>query len=167
MNALATRWYSRRFVLPLGLVLVLGVTVETQAQDQPPAPPSGNTRQSIVTNQFNTVSGGALQQRRPGLTVQQGTAVHNGSTAFFDGNVVDERSFIGQTIRDIFVSILDRINLALSALTGPFGGGDLLGDLIGQLGQTGTMPSTPIAPTSPTTTAPDITPAPTVPAPLP
>lgn len=156
MNATANRWCSRRFVLPLALVLVLGAAAQTQAQDQPPAPPSGNTRQSIITNQFNTVSGGALQQRRPGLYVQQGTSVHNGNTAFFDGNVVDERSFIGQMIRDIFVTILDSINQALSLLNA-FGGNSPLSGLTDLIDQIGTTPKT---------IAPDITPTPTGPAPV-
>ena len=164
MNASVNRWSARRSVLPLALVFVLAFAAQTQAQDNLPEPPSGNTRQPIVTDQFNTTSGGALQLRRPGLYVEQGIAVQNGGAGFFDGGeIVDPHSFIGQTIRDIFTIIIDSINDALSLLAGPFGGGSLLGDIIDQLGQTGT-PSTPI---TPTTTAPDISAATTVPAPVP
>lgn len=162
MNASVMRWCSQRLVLPLALALVLGVAVQTQAQDQPPTPPSGNTRQPIVTNQFNTVNGGALQQRRPGLFVQQGTSVHNGNMSFFDGNVVDERSFVGQMVRDIFVTVLDSINQALALLAGPFGGNSLLGDLINQLGASGVKPVVTEATPTITETTPDLTPAPTV-----
>lgn len=147
----------------MALVLVLGVAVQTQAQDQPPTPPqgpSGNARQPVITNQFNTVSGGALQQRRPGLTVQQGTAVQGGSTAFFDGNVIDERNFIGQMIRDIFVTILDSINDALSLLNA-FGGDGPLSGLTDLIDQIDTTPTTTETTPTTTETAPDITPTPT------
>ena len=62
------------------MVLVFAFAAQTQAQDNLPEPPSGNTRQPIVSDQFNTTSGGALQLRRPGLYVQQGIAVQNGGT---------------------------------------------------------------------------------------
>ncbi len=146
------------------MVLVIAFAAQTQAQDNLPEPPSGNTRQPIVTDQFNTTSGGALQLRRPGLYVQQGIAVQNGGAGFIDGGeIVAPHSFIGQTIRDIFTIIIDSINDALSLLAGPFGGGSLLGDIIDQLDQTGT-PSTPMTPTA-TGTAPDVMPAPTGPPP--
>ena len=163
MNASVTRWCSRQSFLALTLVLVLAFAAKTQAQQQPPTPPttptgpSGNERQPVVTNQFSTVNGGALQQRRPGLTVQQGTAVHNGSMTFFDGNVVDQPSFIGQTIRDIFQTILDSINQTLSLLTGSFGSGNSLGGLTGLLGQIGTTPTTTTTTPTTTTTTPTTT----------
>lgn len=164
MNATGNRWSVRRLVFPMALVVALAVTAGAQAQD-PPTTPSGNTRQPIVTNQFSTVGGGALQQRRPGLFVRQGIAVHSGSTAFFDGNVVDERSFVGQTVRDVAVTFLDSLNQFLDLINGAFGSGGALSGLTDLLGQFGTAPAT----TTPTTTeaARVLTPAPSdvVPAP--
>lgn len=163
MKFAVNRWSARRFVLPLALVLVLAFAAQTQAQDQLPEEPAGNTRQPIVTDQFNTTSGGALQLRRPGLYVQQGIAVQNGGTGFFDGEEeVAPHSFIGQLVRDIFVTILDTINQALSLLTGSFGGDSPLGGLTDLLDQFGTAPTTTAARVltpAPTDTVPDVPPA--------
>ena len=163
MKSTVNRWNSRRFALSLALVLVFAFAAQTQAQDNLPEPPSGNTRQPIVTDQFNTTSGGALQQRRPGLYIQQGIAVQNGGTGFFDGEEeVAPHSFIGELVRDIFVTILDTINQALSLLTGSFGGDSPLSGLTNLLDQFGTAPTTTaarvLAP-APTDTVPDVPPA--------
>lgn len=136
MNAKTIKRIRPSLILSIaGGLCVLPATQAARAQEPPP---TGNTRQPIVTNQFTTTTGGALQQRRPGLFIQQGVAVNQGGGAFFDGNVVDERGFIGETIRMILLDILDMINNALSALNllsgdNPLAGLGDLGDVSGLL----------------------------------
>ena len=80
-------------------LIVLGVVMlqasPAVAQDEPPTnlpeddepgttPVSG--RQPIVTNQFATTTTGALQERHPGLYVQQGIASTRGELDFLTGD---------------------------------------------------------------------------------
>ena len=136
---------GRSLLFAAVMLLPALITADRTAAQQAP---SGNTRQPIVTNQFTTTGGGALQQRRPGLYVQQGIAVQQGSSGFFDGDVPEQFGFFEETIRIILLDILEMLSEALSGLNlltggnplaGLLGGTDLGGILDGLTGDDGTI----------------------------
>ncbi len=104
-----------------------------QAQDaQDPQDGPGTTpatgRQPTVTNQFTTATGGAIQNRRPGLYVQQGIAVHEGNMGFFTGVPDEPPNFLRDTMEQIMFEIfdviqgfMDGIQLFINSLTGQSG----------------------------------------------
>lgn len=115
------------------LAIALGVVAvaATRANAQDGQPPEG--RQPVITNQFATTTGGALQARRPGLFIQQGIGVNQGTVSFFDGNVDDSDSFFQETsfliiesFMNTIMSFLDTINLASAFIDFGtiFGGGN-------------------------------------------
>lgn len=123
-------------------------TTQTDTTNQPI---SGNTRQPIISGdgQFTTLTSGALQNRAPGNYTQQGMAVNNGTLNMFDGNVVDNPSFIGETFRMIMLDVLDMISQFLSSLNLVTGGNPLAGGQTTSLtnlltGGTGSGSSVPI-----------------------
>ena len=93
---------------------------EAQAQDRQP---------NVITNQFSTTTGGALNARRPGLIIQQGIAAQQGSLEIVggpmpeDGFLQETMFIIMQSIFDSILGILDTINLAagLGGLANIFG----------------------------------------------
>ena len=120
------------FMAGLTVSLLLVTAYVTRAQD--PAPPSGNTRQTLITNQFTTVTNGSLQLRRPGNWVGQGIAVANGSAGFFDGGeIVEEPNFFSETFDMIVLQILDMITQMIQGLN-LLGGGNPLSGLTGLTG---------------------------------
>jgi len=91
---------------------------------------SGNTRQTLITNQFSSTSAGSLQARRPGLWIQQGIAVSNGATDFFTGVPDEEPNFFRDTFDQMFEEtakvisqILTGINTFVTSLFNGGGGG--------------------------------------------
>lgn len=110
----------RRIRRPLLLVLlaaglVLLVSEYNRAQDAGTG--AGTGRQPTISDQFTTVSSGALQSRRPGIFVQQAIAVNNGGGEFLDGAPIDQpRSFLGQVWHDMLLGIIDMINNFLTAI---------------------------------------------------
>ncbi len=111
----------------------------TDPNGSAPQQPTGNERQPVITadGQFTTVTSGALQNRAPGLYVQQGLAVNNGTLDLFDGNVDDSPGFIGETFEMILLSVLDIINQFLTSLNLVSGNNSLSGLLPG--GSTGSL----------------------------
>lgn len=120
--------------LMFALVMALQPS-NAQAQTPTTQPSTGSGgRQPLITNVFGTTTGGALQNRRPGLEIQQAIAIHNGDDSSFDGNVTEEPpTFIEDTVQqmllavfDGFTQILDGIGFLISGT-----GGDLTGVLNG------------------------------------
>lgn len=145
MNATQTR--ATHLVRALAFGFACFWASEAWSQDQTPV--SG--RQPIVTNQFNTTTGGALQSRRPGLYVQQGIASTQGSLSFLTGDVPIEESFIresaGLIMQSVFDSILGLVNtLSAGASFGIFDG--VFNTLSGLFGG---MPAGPTPIPNPTT----------------
>ncbi len=102
-----------------------------QAQDRQEGPGTApvSGRQPIVTNQFTAATGGAIQNRRPGLYVQQGIAVHEGTTGFFTGVPDEPPNFLRDTLEqilfeafDVIQGFMDGIQLFISSLTGQSSG---------------------------------------------
>jgi len=102
----------------------------------------------VITDQFNTVTSGALQARRPGLQI---TASQNVSLDDFDSEPFEEDTeFVQDTINVFVLQIIEVIDNILSSLSlavggNPFGGGGLggggLGGLFGLLtGGSGSIP---------------------------
>lgn len=119
----------------LALALVLMATYLTHAQTQP----SGNTRQPIVGNQFSTTTNGALQERRPGTYVQQGTAVQQGSADFIVGDAMPaEPGFYRETFELLALQVIDIISQLLQSLNLLTGANPLSG-LTDGLGLTGNI----------------------------
>ncbi|MBN2560756.1 MAG: hypothetical protein JXQ75_07495 [Phycisphaerae bacterium] len=103
----------------LCLIAALGIVLLTSSfavpQDEPQVPSSG-TRQTIITNQFNAATAGLIQERRPGLWVQQGIAVHQGSTTFFTGVPDEEPNFFRDTFNQVVTDIVSVIQGAMDGL---------------------------------------------------
>ncbi|MFH1417926.1 MAG: hypothetical protein ABII12_06530 [Planctomycetota bacterium] len=79
----------------------------THDDNQPGTTPISG-RQPTVDNQFATTSGGALNDRRPGLYVQQGIASTNGQLSMIDGTVPEEQlSFFAETFNGIYMNVFD------------------------------------------------------------
>lgn len=111
----------------------------TQPGTPPDQSPTGNERQPTINaaGQFTTLTSGALQNRAPGNYVQQGLAMNTGNLDMFDGNVVDEPSFLGQTFETIMLDIIEIIRQFISSLNLISGGNSLGGLLPGGLGTGG------------------------------
>ena len=106
-----------------GTLLLTGSVLsssEARAQDRQP---------NVITNQFSTTTGGALNARRPGLIIQQGIAAQQGSLPIVGGPPMPEPFLqetlfiIMQSMFDSILAILDTINLAagLGGLASLFG----------------------------------------------
>jgi len=117
----------RRIRRPLLLVL-LAAGLVLLASEYNRAQDAGSGRQPTISDQFTTVSSGALQSRRPGLFVQQAIAVNSGSGEFLDGAPIDQpRSFLGQVWRDMLLGIIDIFNNLLTAINPNSSLTDLIG----------------------------------------
>ncbi len=116
--------------LVVAVACLLFAANSAEAQDsQTPQDGPGTTpvsgRQPTVTNQFTAATGGAIQNRRPGLYVQQAIGVHGGNTSWFTG-VPDEapnffRDTMEQIMQEIFnvvQGLMDGIQLFVSSLAG-------------------------------------------------
>lgn len=97
------------FLAAAGLMLLAAEAA--YSQDTGPT-----TRQPIVTNQFTTTSGGALQQRRPGIWVQNGMAVQAGTLTIPGDAQPEPRSWYLDTLEQIFQAILDELTAFLQTL---------------------------------------------------
>ena len=83
----------------------------------------------VITDQFNTVTSGALQARRPGLQI---TASQNVSANDFDSEPFEEDTeFVRDTINVLLLEIIGVINDILSTLSLSFGGSPFGGGLGG------------------------------------
>lgn len=139
----ATQWTQ---ALAFGFVCFWAT--EAWSQDQQPV--SG--RQPIVTNQFNTTTGGALQARRPGLYVQQGIAETQGNNALLTGDVPVQTSFFHDSAVSIMQSVFDSIlNLVNSLGAGAPILVDNIFNSLGGLGGGGGGTMTPMTIPNPTT----------------
>jgi hypothetical protein len=92
-------------------------TTSTSTGQTPTSVPTSGTRQTIITNQFTSATGGAIASRRPGLWVEQSIAVHQGDTSFFTGVPAEQPNFFKSTFDQIFAQLttvtqglLDAIN---------------------------------------------------------
>ena len=80
----------------------------TPSDDGQPGTTPITGRQPTVDNQFATTSGGALNDRRPGLYVQQGIASTSGALSMIDGTVPEEPlSFFAETFNGIYMNVFD------------------------------------------------------------
>lgn len=70
---------------------------------------------TIVSNQFTTTSGGALNARRPGLMVQYAISVQNGTT-MPEGNYVDEPNFFQSVFDEIGLNMIESISGLIQSL---------------------------------------------------
>lgn len=105
---------------------------------------------SIVGNQFTTTSGGALQDRAPGLFIQQAIGVQNGTVELSGNGPAVEPNFFRDTAQGVFDEILKSINdiitainTGLGAITGLPGSGGT--PTIINPATTGTGTTTPIS----------------------
>jgi hypothetical protein len=92
-------------------------------------PPSG-TRQTTITNQFTSATSGSIQQRAPGLWIEQAIAVHGGDTSFFTGVPEEPPNFFRDTFNQVFTQIatviqdlLNGLSMLITAGQGSGGGG--------------------------------------------
>ena len=92
-------------------------------------PPSG-TRQTTITNQFTSATSGSIQQRAPGLWIEQAIAVHGGDTSFFTGVPEEPPNFFRDTFNQVFTQIatviqdlLNKLSMLITAGQGSGGGG--------------------------------------------
>lgn len=76
---------------------------------------------SIVGNQFTTTSGGALQDRAPGLFIQQAIGVQNGSVELSGNGPAVEPNFFRDTAQGVFDEILNSINDIITAINAGLG----------------------------------------------
>ncbi len=118
----------------LAVFFMSGNIAAAQDNGDTPSDEPGTTpidgRQPTVDNQFTTTSGGALQQRRPGLYVRQGIAVHDGDTSFFTGVPEEQPNFFRDTfdllLEDAFFTpiqdFLEAFNFFIQSLSGSSGG---------------------------------------------
>ncbi len=95
--------------------------------------PSG-TRQPIVTNQFTTTSGSALQARAPGNYTQQAIAIQAGTLDPFDGNIPDDTPWVRETFDLLFLQFVDIITNLVDSLSLLITGTNSLGGLLGSGG---------------------------------
>ncbi|MCA9255837.1 MAG: hypothetical protein KDA33_09375 [Phycisphaerales bacterium] len=128
----------KKVIRTLAVILVAGGallawTRINQAQTSTEAP-SG--RSPVITDQFSSTSGGALQSRAPGLQVQQGIAAASGSSTFLVGDDMDDADFLPDTISLIIQEIINQISQILSSLNLLVGGNPLSG-LLGGSGTSG------------------------------
>jgi hypothetical protein len=84
--------------------------------DEPGTTAPTGGRQTTITNQFNSATGGSISERRPGIWIQQGIAVHNGDTSFFTGVPEDEPGFFRDTFNQIFTQLATIIQDMLTGL---------------------------------------------------
>lgn len=115
----------------LAVLLVAGSAVFAwtqinQAQTTPTTTaPMG--RSPVITDQFSSTSGGALQARRPGLQVQQGIATTNGTSEFLVGDATSPPDFVDETISLMIQEFFNQISQILSGLNLLVGGNPLSG----------------------------------------
>lgn len=115
------------------------MTVSNDVMAQTTQPAEG--RSPIITNVFGTVTGGALNARRPGIQIQQANAVHAGDDSFFDGVVPEPApGYLGETFSQIILATIDTLSQLLSALSVALGGNPL-DDLLNARANDGTVPS--------------------------
>ncbi len=92
-----------------------------------PAPTPGDgtgPQPTIVENQFTTTSGGALQARAPGLMVQRALAVQTGEVTL-EGNATSEPGWVGQTLEDIGMAVIETISGIVTSISGLFDFSDI------------------------------------------
>lgn len=107
----------------------------------PPTDGDGTGPQpTIVTNQFTTTSGGALGARRPGLMIQRAIAVQSGSVEL-PGNYTSEPGWVGQTIEDIGLTVIDTFSGLIDAFGALLGIGDIFDPDNGGTGGGNTLPN--------------------------
>lgn len=141
------RHMSKTVVLLAGaLVLVLYAVGTNEAQTT--TAPGGDTRQPIVSNQFTTTSGSALQARAPGSYTQQAIAIQQGTLFPFDGNVPDTTPWVRQTFDMLFLQFVDIITNLVDTISGFVTGSNALSGLLGNgnsgLGGLGSVLSNPL-----------------------
>ncbi len=96
-------------------------TTTTTPTDGTTTPPTDGTdgtgpQPTIITDQFTTVTGGALQARRPGLMIQRAIAVQSGSAMPSGAGPADEPSFFRETFDMIALDFIDMLTNLLSSL---------------------------------------------------
>jgi hypothetical protein len=134
-------------VLALAAVMAGVVAMSVRAQTTQPA---GERQPAIITNQFNTTSGGSLNERRPGLMIQQAIALNQG-TDILTGDIPPDDTFFQDTFYMIFEAIIDGVSNFLQTLNlaSTFGDFDLpfldggLGDGLGNGDSTPDMVTIP------------------------
>ncbi|MCB9856714.1 MAG: hypothetical protein H6818_13620 [Phycisphaerales bacterium] len=147
-----------RLVRSLAVLLVAGGAIFAmaqfnQAQTTPTTPTTVTSgRSPVISDQFSSTSGSALQARAPGIQVQQGIAAASGTSEFLVGDATSPQDWLPETITLIIQEIFDQISQILSGLNLLVGGNPLsgllggsgtggLGSLFGGLtGGTGSIP---------------------------
>lgn len=125
---------------------VTPTTTPTDGTTTPPTttPPTGGDgtgpQPTIVTNQFTTTTGGALGARRPGLMIQRAIAVQSGSVVP-SGNYTSEPGWVGQTIEDIGLTVVDTFSGLIDAFGALLGIGDIFDPGNGGTGGGNTLPN--------------------------
>ena len=128
--------------------ITTGTTTPTTSQ---PSTGTGGTRvPAVITNQFTTVTGAALQTRRPGNFVQQGIAMHEGKITLPGTGEVETPGFLLDTAQKISEAIIQQLQGALTAVN--TGISALSGANFTSTGTTTTSPTTPTTITNPATT---------------
>jgi hypothetical protein len=89
-----------------------------QEQEGPGTTAPTGTRQTVVTNQFTSATGAGIQQRRPGLWVEQGIAEHEGTLEIPGDVPAEEPNFFRQTFDQMFQNVLGLFSNILTAVDG-------------------------------------------------
>jgi len=135
---LHTRFARSMFVrVAMAGVSLLVMSTAAHAQDgtdgDGETPMAGNRQPQLIGNQFTTTTVGSLQNRRPGLMVQQGIAGTLGNIDFPGNEQERQPGFFVETFElivfemtDIVSNMIDGLNTLLGisgSLTPPGGGG--------------------------------------------
>jgi hypothetical protein len=113
-NRRVRRSCASRF-LGVAAVVLLASGI-AQAQEEGTTPVSGRQPTISADGQFTTTGVGALQERAPGIYVQQGIAVQQGDTSFFTGVSEEAPNFFRETFDIIAMDLMTLISDMLSGL---------------------------------------------------
>lgn len=106
---------SVRRILSVAAVVLLANGI-AQAQEGGTAPATGRQPTISAEGQFTSTGAGALQERRPGIYIQQGIALHQGDTSFFTGVPEEAPNFFRDTFDMLAADIMTLISDMLSGL---------------------------------------------------
>lgn len=78
-------------------------------------PGEGGRAPTVISNQFNTTQGASLQERSPGVWIQNAIAEHEGTSEFLTGDATEEPpNFFKATFDQIALGLINELTTLLS-----------------------------------------------------